>query len=83
MQEYNISFASINLAQYVTSNCNEITFINLGTNNVTINNTLTLQPTQSLSISGNACEVDVTNYNVNFNNSVGSNLIVIRKFFKC
>jgi hypothetical protein len=60
---------------------NVTTFINVGTTDATINNGLLLAPDDSLSIEGNADEVDETKYSVQFETSAGA-LLVITKVFQ-
>jgi hypothetical protein len=75
----------IELNQYsenimITSKCNAITFLNVGTTNVLINN-ITLVPNANLSIQGNANEIDVTEYRLDFgtNTAASGNLVQIIK----
>ena len=75
----------IELAQYqqnynLISNCNNITFINTGAISVQINQFI-LVAGASLSIGGNANEIDTTVYNISFSGATNGNLIVIRKIF--
>jgi hypothetical protein len=70
--------------QYATnnnlySNCNGISFVNTGTVDVLVNK-YTITPGTSLTINGNAGEMDVTQYIMYFPNGNG-NLTVIRKFY--
>ena len=70
--------------QYATNNnlyanCNGISFVNTGTVDVLVNK-YTITPGTSLTINGNAGEMDVTQYIINFPNGNG-NLTVIRKFY--
>ena len=66
----------------VSSDCNDITFINLGTTNVTINDVLIL-PNQQFKISGNRNEIDTTIYDVQFATPIntGNYIIVVRKLY--
>jgi len=66
----------------VSSDCNDITFWNQGTTNVTIDGNL-LYPNQSLRIQGNIGEIDTTIYNVVFATliSTGNQLAVLRKLY--
>lgn len=62
----------------IESNCNEITFLNTGTNVANVNG-VALQPNQSMIFRGHKCEVDMTNYYVNFTGAGANQLTVIRK----
>jgi hypothetical protein len=69
--------------QNVYSDCNTITFVNLGSNNVLING-FPLTQGQQLSIEGNYMEIDQTQYQIEFSTSisVNNNLAVLRKLYK-
>jgi len=69
--------------QNIESDCNDITFINQGTTNFSIMDVLIL-PNQSLRITGNAGEIDTTQYTLTFDTlvSTGNLCTVIRKLFK-
>jgi hypothetical protein len=56
----------------ISSKCNAITFLNVGTTNVLINN-VRLTPGANLSIQGNAGEIDVTEYRLDFGTNTGAN----------
>jgi hypothetical protein len=72
-------FYTVDLSQYVNSDCNSITFINYGLPVVTIEN-VPLQQNQSLTITGNAGEITNQKFFVNFGTSTtGNNCVVIRK----
>jgi hypothetical protein len=70
-------------SQNIESNCNDITFINQGTTNFSIMDVLIL-PNQSLRITGNAGEIDTTQYQLTFDTLIntGNLCTVIRKFFR-
>lgn len=70
-------------SQNIASECNDITFINQGTTNFTIMDVLIL-PNQSLRITGNAGEIDTTQYKLTFSTliSTGNLCTVIRKMYK-
>jgi hypothetical protein len=70
-------------SQNVYSDCNTITFVNLGSNNVLING-FPLTQGQQLSIEGNYMEIDQTQYQIEFSTSisVNNNLAVLRKLYK-
>lgn len=62
----------------VESNCNGITFVNLGASVCTVLS-YPLQQNQSLTIPCNIGEKDVTNYRVQFDSNTDRKLLVIRK----
>ena len=68
--------------QKVSSDCNDITFLNSGTTNVEVEGILLL-PNQSLRIQGNVGELDTTQYQINFATlvSTGNKLAVLRKLY--
>jgi hypothetical protein len=69
--------------QNVYSDCNTITFFNLGVNTVLING-FPLTQGQQLTIEGNYLEIDQTQYQIEFSTSISpdNNLIVLRKLYK-
>lgn len=60
------------------SNCNSITFVNTGSDNVIVDNVL-LTPNQTFAIDGNRDEMNVKVYNFNFVTNVNPSLTVIFK----
>lgn len=84
IQEFYTEFKNFYYSQKVSSQCSDITFINLGSNPVTIDSTITLQQNQSLSISANQYELNVTEYDIKFSiySDPNNNLVVIRKLYK-
>ena len=84
VQQYYTEFKNFYYSQKVTSECNDITFINVGSNPVTIEGAIVLQQNQTLVISGNANELNVTQYDVSFSvyEDPNNNLVVIRKLFR-
>jgi hypothetical protein len=77
--KYTTDFYTVDLSQYVVSDCNTITFINYGSPVVTIEN-VPLQQNQSLTITGNSGELTNQKFFVNFGTSTtGNNCVVIRK----
>ena len=69
--------------QNVYSDCNTITFVNLGANSVLING-FPLTQGQQLTIEGNYLEIDQTQYQIEFSTSISpdNNLAVLRKLYK-
>lgn len=84
IQQFYTEFKNFYVTAKIGSNCNDITFLNIGSNPVTIEGAITLQQNQSLQISGNINELDTTEYNITFSvySSVNNNLLVIRKLYK-
>jgi hypothetical protein len=66
----------------ISSDCNTITFINYGSNDVNISGVVLTQG-QQLTIEGNVNEIDTTTYQANFSTSisVNNNITVIRKLY--
>jgi len=84
IQQFYTEFKNFYVSQKVSSQCNDITFLNIGSNPVTIAGAITLQQNQSLQISGNVNELDTTEYDVQFSvyTSANNNLLVIRKLYR-
>ena len=82
-QKFYIETKVFYTSQNIGSDCNDITFINSGTTNFTIMDVLLL-PNQSLRISGNAGEIDTTQYILTFDTliSTGNLCTVIRKLYR-
>lgn len=84
IQQFYTEFKNFYVSQKVSSQCNDITFLNIGSNPVTIAGAITLQQNQSLQISGNINELDTTEYDIAFTtySSPNNNLLVIRKLYR-
>ena len=80
MQKYTPFFISYDTAQSIPTSCNSIIFINLGSTTALIEN-ITLAPTQSFAIDGNACEYMDTTLQINFSGIGNNNLVVVKKVF--
>jgi hypothetical protein len=81
MQNYRIDIGQYQQNINIISDCNNITFINTGTIDVQVN-TFTIVAGASLSIGGNAEEIDRTIYTINFQGATNGNVVVIRKIFQ-
>ena len=83
MQNYKIDVLLYVVDGAVASNCADITFYNQGTTAVVINNGVTINAGQSLSISANANEIDTTIYTFRFviSASVTNKLVIFRKIY--
>lgn len=81
MRNYKIEIQDYAVNQKLKPLCNAITFINGGTNTLTVNK-LPLLPNQSLSIEGNENEIDTTDYNIVFPDATAGNLVyvIIKRF---
>jgi hypothetical protein len=80
MQKYTPLFFSYNVAQSIPTNCNSITFINLGTTLAIVEN-VTIQPTQSFAIDGNSLEFTEGTLQINFSGVGNNNLVVVKKIY--
>ena len=77
--KFDVNMITYDLNGYVTTNCNSITFINYGTNTVTIEGGVILQQNQSISIDGNQGEIIEKSFLVTFTGSGYNNLVTIKK----
>jgi len=77
--KYKVEMNQITTNEKVISNCNAITFINVGGVSALINNSVPLVPNANLVIAGNENEMDVTEYSINFGASATGVITVIRK----
>jgi hypothetical protein len=75
---YDVNFITYDANGFITSNCNSITFINYGSNQVTIESVVLLQ-NQSLSIDGNAGEIMNKQFLATFSGAGTNNLVTIKK----
>jgi hypothetical protein len=80
MQKYTPFFINYDTPQSIPTNCNSIIFINLGTSTAIIEN-VTLAPSQSFAIDGNAQEFTDATIQINFTGGGNNNLVVIKKVF--
>jgi hypothetical protein len=77
--EYDVNFITYGQNGFVTTNCNSIAFTNVGSNPVTIDNTLVLQQNQSFSIDGNVGEIINKQFLITFSGAGTNNLVTIKK----
>ena len=80
MTKYTPFFINYDIAQTIPTNCNSILFINQGTTTALVEN-ITIAPTQSFSIDGNACEFMDATIQINFSGAGNNNLVVVKKVF--
>lgn len=78
---YEVDFYTVDTSQYVGGdNANGYVFINYGTSVVSINNVITLQPSQQFEVTGNTGENTKQRYFVSFGSSTtGNNVVIARK----
>ena len=81
--EYDITIQGYATPAFVQSNCNSITFLNLGNATATIDQAVPLLQNQSFTIDGNQCEHTNHVFQINFDTSTGTtqNLVVILKSY--
>jgi len=79
MKKYRIDIQVLTQNNFVSSNCNAITFLNTGAGTVKIND-FVLAANVSLVIEGNENELDTTSYQVMFPANTG-NLTIFRKVY--
>jgi hypothetical protein len=77
--EYDVNFISYGQSGFITSNCNSITFINYGTNSVTIEGQAVLTQGQSLNVDGNQGEIINKTFQIVFTGAGTNNLVTIKK----
>lgn len=82
--EFFVTYEVISASQQIASNCADITFINMGTVPVSINNVLKLDNKDSVTDAANVGELNKTSYSATFDfvDPINSKLIVKRKFYK-
>ena len=78
--EYTTEVKNLYANGRMPSNCNSITFLNLGTNIANVDG-IPLQQNQSLAILGNYNEINTKAYDIFFTGVGTNNLAVIRKIY--
>ena len=84
LKEYDITFQGYSTASFISTNCNSVTFTNLGTATAYIDQLVPLLQNQSLSIPGNECDITKHIFQVTFDTSISgttNNLLVILKTY--
>jgi hypothetical protein len=84
LKEYDITFQGYATSSFIQTNCNSVTFTNLGTATAYIDQLVPLLQNQSLTIDGNECEITRHIFQVTFDTSVSgatNNLLVILKSY--
>lgn len=82
MQNFSVEIKQVGTNVFVYSDCNSITFLNQGTNDVIIDQSITLSFGQSFIVTGNENEICRHRFFINFVNTGGTNgCAIIRKFY--
>lgn len=82
LQKYTVELKQIGQNFNAYSNCNSITFTNQGTNDIVIDQIVTLSFGQSFTITGNEGEICTKAFYINFPGGAGTNnCIIIRKYY--
>lgn len=83
LQKYKIDILNYTTDGSVKSDCADITFLNQGSTNIVINNSIIITPGNSLNLSANFNEIDITIYQFYFipNLNRPNKLIVFRKIY--
>jgi hypothetical protein len=80
LQKFNNAFRVYNQNDQLKGSCNSIMFINQGSCDILLNNSITIIVGGSWGSDGNANEIDETYYNWIFQGS-GGKLVVVQKTF--
>jgi len=83
MHKYDISFVSYNAPFIIASNCNSITFLNIGTATAYIEGVPIISGS-SITIDGNECEYSETYYSLTFDTTIAGttqNFVAIKKTY--
>jgi hypothetical protein len=80
LQKFQEEYQTYNAPSEIRSECNAITFINVGTSNIQING-LNLTPGAQLVSPGNEGELNVTRYRLSFSGAGNEICLVIRKLY--
>lgn len=83
-KNYLISIMPYTFTGSINVECNNVTMINQGTQNVTINGTLLLRPFDSITFPGYPGEMNTQAYDIVFTNDreTGARLVLILKEYK-
>lgn len=79
MQKYNINVLQYGETQYVSSNCNSITFLNTGGAIVLIQQSIQLANGQSFTVEGNERELCVQEFLVTFSGEGEQKCVIVKK----
>ncbi len=81
--KYTVSFWPLSQTRVVDMDCNAVLFVNQGTNQVTIDQAITLVPGAHLAIDGNFGERLTRQFNIRFLDTGGTNnLVVMQKIYE-
>jgi hypothetical protein len=81
---YDVTFQGYATPSFVQTNCNTITFINLGTATAYIDQQVPILQNQSFSIEGNECEITNHVFQITFDTTVPgtyNNVLVVLKSY--
>lgn len=82
MQNYSIEIKQIGTNSFIYSDCNSITILNQGTNDIIIDQVITLSFGQSFVIEGNESEICRHRFYIAFDTGAGTNACaIIRKLY--
>lgn len=83
LQKYKIDILTYTTDGQVKSDCADITFYNNGGTNIILNNSILISPGNSLTLSANFNEIDITIYQYYFipNPPRTNKLVVFRKIY--
>lgn len=76
----NFKFQQYTQGQLIALQCNEVTFINSGSSIATLDNTLQLQPGQSITLSGNLGELIKQSLQINFVGNTGLLNVIVKTY---
>jgi hypothetical protein len=81
MRHYNVAILPFVLSGTWTSDCNDLTFWNQGTQNVKINGIMNIAPQQSITFPGYPGEILVQAFDITFDNDrlPGCYLVIVMK----
>jgi len=81
LQKYEIAVLQYSNTQFVQTFCNSITFYNVGTSTLLIEQSIPLANGQTFTITGNDNEICVKQILVTFSGEGTNNAVIIKKFY--
>ena len=81
LQKYETAVLQYSNTQFVQSNCNSITFYNVGTSTLLIEQSIPLANGQTFTITGNENEICVKQFLITFTGEGTNNAVIIKKFY--
>jgi hypothetical protein len=79
LQKYEINVLQYSNTQFVQSNCNSITFYNVGSSTLLIEQSIPLANGQTFTITGNENEICVKQFLITFTGGGENNAIIVKK----